>query len=578
MKELQQLAKEQKNRYYTLIVLAVATGAVIITQAYLIATIVDDIFLNQVAFKHVLWPLAILFIVLLGRSSLTYGIGTIGVRMAAIIKQEYRQKLLSAYANHSLLTSYQGQSGEKISIMMDAVDELDSFFSKYIPQRMLTTAVPVMILIVIFTQHMYSGLIILLTAPFIPVFMIIIGKYTQRKSEEQLDRLTDFSGRFLDTLQGFVSLKIFGRVKQQRELIRQSSIDFRDSTMSLLKIAFTSSLMLEYISMLSIGLVALELGLRLVVFEQINFYTAFLILLLVPEFFSSLKELGSAFHAGRSSMGAAAKVNHALQHIDHNLTWGNQRLLATPPSIELKNVGFRYRPDDNEDGFALRDITVRITPHQQTVIVGKSGSGKTTLLHILAGLILPLEGEVQVNGQLLIDFSEQEWFRHISYITQHPYLFSGTIEENIALGSPHAVTHADIKYAASKAGINDTIEALPDGYSTTIGEGGRGLSGGEQQRVALARAFLKKPSIVLFDEPTTGLDLYTEQILQNSIQELAQTSTVITVAHRIQTIKQARQVLYIAEGALVAVGTHTELMKTDEGYQALFSRQKEAME
>lgn len=567
MKQLQRLASQQKSRYYSLYALSLLIGSLIILQAYFIVIIVDHIFLNKESFQFILPTLIGLLVILLARSGFSYWHGRIGVHMAAKVKQDYRKKLLTAYSNHSLLSSYQGQSGKKVSIMMDAVDELDPFFSKYIPQRILTSLVPIIILIVVFSQHFYSGLIIVLTAPFIPVFMIIIGKQTQRKAEEQLDRMTDFSGRFLDTLQGIISLKLYGRAKNQREHIRQSSIDFRDSTMALLKTAFTSSLMLEFISMLSIGLVALELGLRLVVFNQIDFLTAFFILLLVPEFYALLKELGAAFHVGRSSMGAATKVEDELKDESQSIRWGNRVMSETPPLIELNNIGFQYQ----SDGFAISHIQAKISPYQQTVIVGKSGSGKTTLLHILAGLLLPSEGEVQVNGHNLSEYSEKDWFRHISYITQHPYLFSGTIQENIALGMQSNVTQDDIQQAAIKAGIHTMIQSLSLGYNTYIGEGGRGLSGGEKQRIALARAFLKKPLIVLFDEPTTGLDLNTEQILQSSIRELSLSCTVIIVAHRVRTIKQAGQVIFLSEGRFLASGLHEDLMTSNSKYRELFS-------
>lgn len=565
-KQLQKLASEQKSRYYSLFMLSLLIGLIIILQAYFIVLIVDHIFLNKETFQRILPLLLGLLVILLMRSSFSYWHGRIGVQMAAKVKKDYRKKLLSVYSNQSLLASYQGQSGKKVSMMMDAVDELDAFYSKYIPQRILTSIVPITILIVVFSQHFYSGLIIVFTAPFIPIFMIIIGKQTQRKAEEQLDRMTDFSGRFLDTLHGIISLKLYGRSTKQRELIRQSSIDFRDSTMALLKIAFTSSLMLEFISMLSIGLVALELGLRLVVFDQIHFFTAFFILLLVPEFFASLKELGAAFHVGRSSMGAASKVEEELKNEKKFIRWGNLVMPSSPPLIELKNVGFQYP----SNGFALKQIQAEISPYQQTVIVGKSGSGKSTLLHILAGLLSPSEGEMRINGHNLNAYQEQNWFKHISYITQHPYLFSETIKDNITQGIQKIVTQEDIEQAATKAGIHNMIRSLPLGYNTYIGEGGRGLSGGEKQRIALARAFLKNPLIVLFDEPTTGLDLYTEQILQASIRELSQTSTVITVAHRVRTIKQASQVIFLAEGNLEAQGTHDELMSSTTSYREIF--------
>ncbi|WP_100333845.1 thiol reductant ABC exporter subunit CydD [Bacillus alkalisoli] len=566
MKRLQSLARAQKGLYYGLFGLAVVLGIVIITQSYFIVSIVDDLFLNKLSFQHVTPLLIALLIVLLLRAVISYFIGRIGNVMAALVKASYRKKLLEAYSNQTILTSYKGQSGKKVSVMLDAVDELDGFFSKYIPQQMITTIVSVIILVAVFSQHVYSGLIILFTAPFIPLFMIIIGKATQQKSEEKLDSLSSFSGRFLDTIQGLVSLKLYGRTKHYRDVIQSSSIHFRDSTMRILKVAFTSSLMLEFISMLSIGLVALELGLRLVVYNSINFFTAFFILQLVPEFFHLLKELGSAFHAGRSSNGAANKIEEALAEEDTRVSWGEEKLEKGPMSIELDNVSFSY----GSEKFSLQHIQATLPSNGLVAIVGKSGSGKTTLLHCLAGLLDCREGRVLLNGVDRSLYNEKDWFANVSYITQSPFLFSGTVAENITLGLQ--ATGEELEEAARKANILNFIQSMPNGFETYIGEGGRGLSGGEKQRIALARAFLKKPSIVLFDEPTSGLDLKTEKILQKAIEELAQKAIVIAVAHRLPTIVEADHVLFLEKGVIQGQGKHEELLHSSKPYQLLFRR------
>ena len=566
MKKLQSLARAQKGLYYGLFALSIVLGFVVIAQSFLIVTIVDDLFLNKMSFQHVTSFLIFLLIVLFVRASISYFTGWIGNKMALVVKASYRKRLLEAYSNQTMLSSNKEQSGKKVSVMLDAVDELDSFYSKYVPQRMMTSIVAVMILVAVFTQHIYSGLIILFTAPFIPLFMIIIGKATQQKSEEKLDSLSAFSGRFLDTLQGLVSLKLYGRTKHYRDEIRSSSIHFRDSTMGILKVAFTSSLMLEFISMLSIGLVALELGLRLVVFQSVSFFTAFFILLLVPEFFHLLKELGSAFHAGRSSNGAAVKLEEALREGDNPVRWGERKLDKSPTSIKLDSVHFSY----GEDKFSLKCLNATLPSKGLVALVGKSGSGKTTLLHVLAGLLECTDGKVLLNGVERNNVNKNEWFKHVAYITQSPFLFSGTIAENIALGME--ATKEDIEDAARKANILDFIQLMPNGLDTVIGEGGRGLSGGEKQRIALARAFLKKPTIVLLDEPTSGLDLKTERVLQKSIKKLSDKALVIAVAHRLPTIVHANTVLFLKDGVLKGQGTHEELLHSLEDYQQIFRR------
>lgn len=572
MGNLKQIAYKQKKSMLLLLISSVLTSVAIIGQAYLIVTIVDGVFLQGQSFSTILPMLGGLLLILMTRTLFTYLSGRTGVKMAAKAKGHFRKSLLNKYARNPIQASLRGQSGQKVSVMMDAVDEIDSYFSQYIPQVIRTSFIPLLILVVIFTQHVNTGLIMLVTAPFIPIFMIIIGMKTKSKSEEQLEKLSAFSGRFLDTLQGLTTLKLFGRAKQQKEVIKKSSLGFREATMEILKVAFTSSFMLELISMLSIGLIALEVAIQLIVYESISFFTAFFVLVMAPEFYSNLKDLGSAFHNGRGSMGAAQKVADELAETDQTIQWGNTGLPkeATPPNIELQGASYHY----GENQFSLNNIRTEIPPYGQIAIVGRSGSGKTTLLHLIAGLIAPSEGKIVINGNMLADYIEKDWFDQLSYISQHPYIFSGTIAENIAIGGTQNASRIEVEQAAKQAGISEMIQALDNGYDTPVGEAGRGLSGGEKQRVAIARAFLKKPSVILFDEPTTGLDLQTERILQRSIHQLAQNSTVITVAHRLHTIKNADKILFLEGGSLIATGTHEELINKVAEYRDMVSVQQ----
>ncbi|WP_432363769.1 thiol reductant ABC exporter subunit CydD [Sporosarcina sp. UB5] len=571
MVRLKELVREQRGRLAVIIVSAVLSGIAIIAQGYLFVTIVDRVFLKGSTFAEVLPYLLWLVIALFARTAFTYVSGRSGVKMATTAKGRYREALLGKFSTNPMQASLEGQSGEKVSVMLDTVDGIDSYFSKYVPQVIQSIVIPLMILVVIFIEHATTGIIILVTAPFIPIFMVIIGKKTNAKAEEQLDKMAAFSGKFLDTLQGLTTLKLFGRSAEQKEAIEKSSLNFREATMVVLKTAFLNSFVLEFISMLSMGLIALEVAIRMIVYHHISFFTGFLMLILAPEFFAKLKELGSAFHSGRESMGAANKLESELAEIAEPVTFGEERLgNDRPPEIELVSASFSY----GEDAFTLRNLSTTIRPYEQVAIVGKTGSGKSTLLHMIAGLVSISEGEVIVNGKSRARYREDDWFNQLSYISQDPYLFSGTIAENIAIGGRKDATREHIELAGEKAGIAELVESLEKGYDTPIGEAGRGLSGGEKQRVAIARAFLKRPSIILFDEPTTGLDLQTERILQASIRELAKESTVITVAHRLHTIKHADKILFLDDGELRAVGTHNELLESVEAYRNMVSIQQ----
>lgn len=569
MNELKQLAFQRKNTMTYLVILSILKGLATIGQALFFVMIADRVFLQNATFESLLPLFGGLLLAILLRAGSGYAIGKAGVNLAAAVKDELRNTLIQSFAGNPLLAAAQGQSGKKVSLLMDSVDEIDGFFSKYIPQMIQTYIIPVILLGVIFTQNWTSGVIILITAPFIPVFMALVGKGTKKKADEKMEQLNRFSGTFLDVLQGLTTLKLFGQAEKQQQAIRKSSLSFRDSTMEVLKSAFLSSLMLEYISMLSIGIVALEIGLRLVVFDSISFFTAFFVLILVPDFFNLLKDYGSAFHTARGSLSAATQLVTELEKSDPDLTWGEEKMAQEPPHLSLEQVSFQYG-----EGFALAPLHVEIPPYSQVAIVGKSGSGKTTLMHVLAGLLPQSEGRFMVNGTPRENINEKSWFDQLSYISQHPYLFAGTIRENIKMGVTGEVTDEEVLTAAKKAGIAEMVSTLTNGFETLIGEAGRGLSGGEKQRIALARAFLKKPSLILFDEPTTGLDLQTEKILKESLRELQKTSTVITVAHRLHTIKDADIILFLEGGKLDAIGSHEKLLETYMPYEEMLTAQQ----
>lgn len=571
MNGLKEIAKTHRRQFIFMVINALLSGITIIAQAYLLVLIVDGVFLQGEPFTDILPLIIALLAVLFGRTLFNYLNGKAGIRLATTIKQNVRKTLLRKYARTNMEAAMYGQSGAKVSVMMDTVDEIDGYYSNYIPQMIQSSIIPMMLLIVIFMEHAFTGIIILITAPFIPIFMIIIGFKTKDKSEEQLEKMAAFSGKFLDTLQGLTTLKLFGQAKKEKTAIEKSSLDFRDATMVVLKTAFSNSLALEFISMLSMGLIALEIAIRLIIFQDISFFTGFLMLVLAPEFYNKLKSLGTAFHTGSGSKGAFNKIQEELEAPESPIAWGTNDLAkGTPPLLTLQHASFRY----SDGTLALNNISVSIPAYQQLAIVGKTGAGKSTLLHVLAGLVSLSEGEILLNNQPRSTYNEKAWFNKLSYISQQPYLFSGTIAENIAIGDVENATREAIEAAGEKAGITELVDSLELKYDTPIGEAGRGLSGGEKQRIALARAFLKEPSVIIFDEPTMGLDLRTEKILQQSIKELGKSATVITVAHRLHTIRNADQILFIDEGELVSIGKHDELLASNPSYRSMVSVQQ----
>lgn len=603
---LPELMAAHRKRTLLIRLVSLALGAATIGQAVLLAEAVQRVFVEKAAPAALLFTFAALLVVMAMRTLLAHTNGQIGLRIAADAKKELRARLLRTLAANPLLAARQGQTGGKVSLALDAVDEADGYFSQYTPKMIEASIIPLLILIAVFVVHVPSGLILLFTAPFIPLFMALIGIQTKHKSEEKFEQLAAFSGTFLDSLQGLVTLKLFGRAKRQQQEIERSSLSYRDATMDILRVAFTNTFALETIVMLGIGIVALELALQLVVFQTMQFHAAFLVLLLVPEFYNLLKNMGTAFHGGRTSLGAIRNIEVALAAngtgaaptgarggsgaaaLDTSIpgaakingdadaaagTSHGQQPGALPPLIELRGLSFDY----GQDAFSLHAGSLEIEPGMQIAIAGKSGSGKTTLLHLIAGLLPPSSGEVRIEGRELTRTNEDDWFGRVTYITQHPYIFAGTVADNIAIGADRDVSREEIVQAGEAAGLSALAAELEHGYDTVVGDGGRGLSGGEKQRLALARAFLKRPSVLLFDEPTVGLDLHTERVLMRAIAELSRQATVITIAHRLHTIRQADRILFMEQGRLIGSGSHDELLHTLPAYAQMIDIQRKGV-
>ncbi|AOM84123.1 thiol reductant ABC exporter subunit CydD [Salisediminibacterium beveridgei] len=571
-KELNREAFVYPRRMFLLVLFTVLSGAVIIGQAYLIASLVDAVFLQEQALRDQWILMALLLGVFFARVVFSDLPFRIGIRTARDVKDRYRQKLLERMTAAEQRTDL---TGKRISLYLDVVDELDSYFSSYFPQLIQTMVVPVMILITVFTQNIYSGLIMLITAPLIPVFMMLIGSQSEKKAGVQMAKLQSFSGHFLDTLKGVMSLKLLGQTSAQREVIREKSLAFREATMDVLKIAFLSALMLEILATIATAMIAVEVGLRLV-FGHLTFQTAFFVLLMAPELYLPLKNLGASFHSGRNSIAAGEKLKDALEQPLPEVTWGREKLaLQAPPALTLDNLNYYYPGNTNA---SLEGISATIPAGEHAAIIGVSGAGKSTLMNVMAGLTEAEEVDSYlVNGQRRCDWTEESWFQEIGYVSQHPYLFAGTVRSNLLMGKT-GISGQVLNEAVRSAGLSDLLAELPDGLDAPVGEGGQGFSGGEKQRIALARVMIQKPKLLFFDEPTSGLDVITEKRMNETIAKLSEQSTVVTIAHRLRTIRQADRILVIDQGILAAEGTFDTLAAESQPFKRITGEVREGDE
>ncbi|MFZ8206512.1 ABC transporter ATP-binding protein/permease [Staphylococcus aureus] len=540
MKKLTTILFQYKIFPVLMFMVSTGLGILVITQNILIADFLAKIIRHQ--FQGLWIVLFILLGVLLLRATVQFLNQWLGDTLAFKVKHMLRQRVIYKNNGHPI--------GEQMTILTENIDGLAPFYKSYLPQVFKSMMVPLIIIIAMFFIHFNTALIMLITAPFIPLFYIIFGLKTRDESKDQMTYLNQFSQRFLNIAKGLVTLKLFNRTEQTEKHIYDDSTQFRTLTMRILRSAFLSGLMLEFISMLGIGLVALEATLSLVVFHNIDFKTAAIAIILAPEFYNAIKDLGQAFHTGKQSEGASDVVFEFLEQPNYN----NEFLLKyeenQKPFIQLTDISFRY---DDSDRLVLNDLNLEIFKGDQIALVGPSGAGKSTLTHLIAGVYQPTIGTISTNKRDL----------NIGILSQQPYIFSASIKENITMFKD--IENNTIEEVLDEVGLLDKVQSFTQGINTIIGEGGEMLSGGQMRRIELCRLLVMKPDLVIFDEPATGLDIQTEHMIQNVLFQHFKDTTMIVIAHRDNTIRHLQRRLYIENGRLIADDRNISVNITENG-------------
>ncbi|MFF9059119.1 thiol reductant ABC exporter subunit CydD [Streptomyces sp. NPDC014882] len=538
------------TRFFLMAVVGLgAVGAVlVIAQAMLIAEVVVGAFEQGRPVGDLRTPLMWLVAVAAGRALVSWLTELSAHRASAAVKSELRGRLLerAALLGPGWLSGQ--RTGSLVALATRGVDALDDYFSRYLPQLGLAVVVPVAVLARIVTEDWVSAAIIAGTLPLIPVFMVLIGWATQSRMDRQWRLLSRLSGHFLDVVAGLPTLKVFGRAKAQAESIRRITGEYRQATMRTLRIAFLSSFALELLATLSVALVAVTIGMRLV-HGEMDLYTGLVILVLAPEAYLPLRQVGAQFHAAAEGLAAAEEIFEVLE-----TPMPRSGKDAVPSGgVAFENVTVRY-PGRSAD--AVSDASFTVAPGETVALVGPSGAGKSTLLSALLGFVRPAEGRVSVGGADLADIDLEQWRSRIAWVPQHPQLFAGTIAENVRLARPDADDTA-VRRALGDAGALRFVDALPDGAGTVLGEDGAGLSAGQRQRLALARAFLADRPVLLLDEPTAALDGETEAEVVAAVRRLAVGRTVLLVVHRPALLAVADRVVRLETTDTVTRGPAT---------------------
>ncbi|WP_053701254.1 thiol reductant ABC exporter subunit CydD [Streptomyces sp. WM6368] len=525
------------------VALGLAGAGLVVGQAMLIAEIVVGAFERGLDGPALRTPLLLLAAVALGRGLIAWLTELAAHRAGAAVKSELRGRLLerAAELGPGWLTGQ--RTGSLVSLATRGVDALDDYFSRYLPQLGLAVVVPVAVLARIVTEDWVSAAIIVVTLPLIPVFMILIGMATQSRMDRQWRLLSRLSGHFLDVVAGLPTLKVFGRAKAQAESIRKITDDYRRATMRTLRIAFLSSFALELLATLSVALVAVTIGMRLV-HGELDLYTGLVILILAPEAYLPLRQVGAQYHAAAEGLAAAEEIFEVLETPATGPAGTAELPAGVPLRIEVEEIAVRYegRGEDSPG-----PVSLTVGPGECVALTGPSGAGKSTLLQVLLGFVTPTAGRVRVAGVDLAELSQEHWRDRIAWVPQRPHLFAGTIAENVRLARTDA-SDADVAAALKDAGAWEFVSALPNGAQTPLGEGGVGLSAGQRQRLALARAFLADRPVLLLDEPTAALDGETEAGIVDAVRRLSVGRTVLLVVHRPALLAVADRVVSMAAG------------------------------
>lgn len=522
------------------VVIGGAVAALLVAQAWLVAASVAGAVGSHQGLSRLRLPLTLLAVVVVGRAGLRWLGELTAQRASASAKSELRNALVRRVAELGPAGIDREGAAGLVVLAGSGIDALDAYFARYLPQLLLAVIVPLTVVVVVVGIDWESAAIMVATIPLIPLFMALIGGMTRARTERRAAVLRRLAGHFLDVVGGLPTLKVFGRSRTQAATIRSISDRYRTATLDTLRVTFLSSLVLEVVATLSVAIVAVAVGLRLLG-GHLDFRSALFVLVLAPEAYWPLRHLGAAYHASAEGMGAALDIFEVLERpLPPAGTRTDLPDLATSP-LEIRGLTVTY---EDRRVPAVSDFSLRVEPGEAVALVGPSGCGKSTVLQVLLGLV-PGARSVVVGGVPLDALDLEAWRARVAWVPQRPHLFARSIGENVRLGRPRA-TDAEVARAVSRAGLDEVVARLPDGLDTVLGSGGAGLSSGERQRVALARAFVREAPLLLLDEPTAGLDAGTEAGVLGVVDDLMADRTAILVAHRPSLLGLADRVVELA--------------------------------
>ncbi|WP_332371267.1 thiol reductant ABC exporter subunit CydD [Lactococcus cremoris] len=546
--------------------LAVLQFVAIAGQALFLAAAITKLWKGQL-FSHVIpWVMGFL-VCFLSREIINFIRAKSLDKLAYNLATKLRGDMLDKFFRLGPVAIANLGSGSAATTVITGIDQVENYIKLVLSKVLNMMIVPMLILIPVYFLDWQSGIVLTLTFPFAIIFMILLGYAAQGRAERQYKTFQYLSNHFLDSLRGISTLKYFGLSKDYSNSIYKTSEDFRKETMGALRVAMLSTFALDFFASLSVAIVALFLGLRLMS-GDILLFPALAALILAPEYFLPLRDFASDYHATLNGKNALSAVNEVLSTDENTLSVLKDRVTWTEDSsLKLTDLAKIY-----DTGRGISEVNLTVKGFKKVALVGSSGSGKSTLLSMLAGFLEPTAGKFKLNDQTLTSLTDEKYRQSVQFIPQKTYIFAGTFRQNLAFYEPES-TDEQINQAAELAGLGSLLNEI--GLDGQIGASGRTISGGQAQRVALARAFLSRTRNILFlDEPTANLDIETELEIKANILPLLENKLVFIATHRLHWLLSMDLVIVLNEGQVEGIGTHEQLLAENGYYQKLLSQMR----
>ncbi|WP_429163855.1 heme ABC transporter permease/ATP-binding protein CydD [Aeromonas rivipollensis] len=552
--------------------LGMGQGILMVMQAWLLATLLHGFIIEGTTPEQSIPLFIALLLVTLTKAALAYGREVASFKAGSAVRQAIRELVLTRLARLGPAYIQRRPAGSWASLLLEQIEDMQEFFSRYLPQMAIAVFIPLVILVAVFPVNWAAGIILLGTAPLIPLFMILVGVGAADANRRNFQSLARLSGHFLDRLKGLRTLQLFMRTQAEGEAIRDASEDFRERTMEVLRLAFLSTAVLEFFAAIAVALVAVYFGFSYI--DHLNFgnygvkvtlFTGLFVLFLAPEFYAPLRELGAHYHAKAQAIGAAEQLLEFLEAEVSEPASGSAPFHADGPiRVEARALEVLSA----EGKVLVGPIDFTLEAGTRTALVGISGAGKSSLVNALLGFA-PYRGSLRVNGQELAELDMSQWRLQLGWLSQNPQLFHASLRDNLLLARP---TASDAELEAALVRAQAWEFAKEKGFDYPVGDQAGGLSVGQAQRLALARTLLKSTQLMVLDEPTASLDRHSERAIMSTLEQAAVGQTLLMITHRLDQLSQMDNILVLERGQLVEQGHFAQLCQAQGPFARLLSQ------